>query len=313
LLLKQSAMAFTGVPQTWNNIGRLQNRGIEFEFTTNNIRKRDFRWSTTGNISRNKNEVIEMGDEALILNQGERTELYLNKVGAPFIQFYGYRTDGVWLSQADIAAAQAAGLTSSLSNVFVPGGLKLVDLNGDKKIDADDRTVIGSPDPDFNWGLTNNFTYKALDLSFTFQGAQGGQLINGDANYNETKRYNRSYNKNRWLSPMFPGDGKTPYSTVGFNWMLTDYVVEDASYYCLREVIIGFTLPEKISRFLHLSSLRAYFSGQNLYFHSADGYRGINPEARFTSGPYNTPAVDGYQRGGFPIPKTILFGIDVNF
>ena len=112
---------------------------------------------------------------------------------------------------------------------------------------------------------------------------------------------------------MFPGDGNTPYSTVGFNWMLTDYVVEDASYHCLREVIVGYTLPKKLATTLHLTSLRAYFSGQNLYFHSADGYRGINTEARYTSGPYNTPAVDGYQRGGFPLPKTILFGIDINF
>lgn len=313
LLLRQSAMAFTGVPQTWNNIGRLQNRGIEFEFTTNNFRRRDFKWTTTGNIAHNNNKVLELGDESLVLNQGERTELYLNKVGAPFIQFYGYKTDGVWLSQADITAAQAAGLTSSLSNVFVPGGLKLVDLNGDNKIDANDRTVIGSPYPDFTWGLTNNFTFKDFDLSFMFQGVQGGQLVNGDPNYNETKRYNRNYNKNRWLSPMFPGDGKTPYSTVGFNWMLTDYVVEDASYYCLREVIVGYTLPKKLASALHLTSLRAYFSGQNLYFHAADSYRGINTEARYTSGPYNTPAVDGYQRGGFPMPKTVLFGIDVNF
>ena len=135
----------------------------------------------------------------------------------------------------------------------------------------------------------------------------------GDPNYNETKRYNRNYNKNRWLSPMFPGDGKTPYSTVGFNWMLTDYVVEDASYYCLREVILGYTLPQKLASALHLSSLRAYFSGQNLFFKAASGYRGINTEARFTTGPYNTPAVDGYQRGGFPMPRTILFGIDINF
>ena len=112
---------------------------------------------------------------------------------------------------------------------------------------------------------------------------------------------------------MFPGDGKTPYSTVGFNWMLTDYVIEDASYYCLREVIVGYTLPSKITKSLHLNSMRAYFSGQNLYFGTPGNYRGINTEARFTTGPYNTPLVDGYQRGGFPMPKTILFGIDINF
>ena len=313
LLLRQAAMGFTGVPLAWNNIGRLQNRGIEFELTTNNIKRKDFRWTTSANIAHNRNKILELGEEAFLLNQGERTELYMNRVGDPLIQYFGYKTDGVWLSQADITAAQAAGLTSPLSNVFVPGGLKLVDVNGDKIINADDRVVTGSPYPDFNWGVTNNFTYKSFDLSFMLQGVQGGQLVNGDPNYNETKRYNKNYNANRWLSPMFPGDGKTPYSTVGFNWMLTDYVVEDASYYALREVVVGFTLPEKVAKRVGLSSLRIYASGQNLFFQSASGYRGINTEARFTTGPYNTPLVDGYQRGSFPMPKTIIFGIDINF
>lgn len=313
LLLRQSIMGFVGVPQRWNNIGSLQNSGVEFELTTNNIRKKDFKWTTSANLARNKNKIRELGDERYLLNQGERTELYMNNVGSPLIQYFGYKTDGVWLSQAQIDAARAAGLTSNLSNVFVPGGLKLVDVNGDNRIDPDDRIVMGSPYPDFTWGITNTVTYKAFDLSFMFQGSEGGELINGDPNYNETKRYNKNYNKNRWLSPMFPGDGKTPYSTVGFNWMLTDYVVEDASYYALREVIVGYTLPSKFIKRLKMSSARFYFSGQNLFFHSAKGYRGINPEARFSTGPYNTPLVDGYQRGSFPMPKTFLFGIDVNF
>jgi len=313
LLLRQSAMGFAGVPLAWNNIGRLQNRGIEFEISTNNIRRKDFRWTTSANIAHNKNKILELGEEAFLLNQGERTELYMNRVGDPLIQYFGYKTDGVWLSQADIDAARTAGLSSPLSNIFVPGGLKLVDVNGDNIINADDRVVTGSPYPDFTWGITNNITYKAFDLSIMFQGVEGGQLINGDPNYNETKRYNKNYNNNRWLSPMFPGDGKTPYSTVGFNWMLTDYVVEDASYFALRELIVGYTLPAKTAKSIGLSSMRVYFSGQNLYFQSAAGYRGINTEARFTTGPYNTPLVDGYQQGSFPMPKTILFGIDVNF
>ncbi|MCG2617981.1 TonB-dependent receptor [Terrimonas sp. NA20] len=313
LLLLQSAMGFIGVPQTWNNIGSLRNRGIEFEITSNNIRTRDFKWTTTANIAHNRNKIVELGDEAYLLNQGERTEIYMNRVGNPLIQFYGYKTDGVWLSQAQIDDARAKGLKSSLSNVFVPGGLKLVDTDGDGDIDADDRIVMGSPYPSFTWGLNNTLSYRSFDLGFMFQGVQGAKLINGDPNYNETKRYNRNYNENRWLSPMFPGDGKTPYSTVGFNWMLTDYVVEDASYYALREVILGYTLPAKVAKLAHISSARVYFSAQNLFFHSASGYRGINPEARFTSGPYATPLVDGYQRGSFPMPKTYMFGIDINF
>lgn len=313
LLLRQSTMGFTGVPLTWNNIGRLRNRGVEFELSTNNIRKKDFKWTTSANLALVRNKILEMGEEAFLLNQGERTEIYMNKVGSPLIQYFGYKTDGVWLSQAQIDEARAAGLTSGLSNLFVPGGLKLVDTNGDNVIDPDDRVVIGSPFPDFTWGITNSFTYKAFDISFMLQGVQGGQLINGDPNYNETKRYNKNYTKNRWLSPAYPGDGKTPYSTIGFNWMLTDYVVENASYMALREVIIGYTLPVKFASRLRLSNMRLYFSGQNLFFRAANNYRGINIEGRLTSGAYNTPLVDGYQRGSFPMQKTVLFGLDINF
>ncbi len=313
LLLQQSAMGFTGAPKAWNNIGRVQNNGVEVEITTNNIRKRNFKWTTSANLSANRNKILELGEEAFLSNFGERTEVYINRVGESLVQFYGYKTDGVWLSQEQIDEARNAGLSSALSNVFVPGGLKLVDINGDNVIDADDRTVIGSPYPNFTWGITNNITYGQFDLSFMFQGVQGGQLINGDANYNETKRYNKNYNSNRWVSPMFPGDGKTPYSTVGYNWMLTDYVVEDASYVALREVIVGYTLPVKATKSLGLGSARVYFSGQNLFFSTAAGYRGINVEARMGSGAYNTPLIDGYQRGSFPMPKTFIFGIDVNF
>lgn len=313
LLLRQATMAFTGVPSAWNNIGRLLNRGIEVELTTNNVRKKDFKWTTSANISHNRNKVLELGNEAFFLSQGERTELYMNRVGDPLIQYLGYKTDGVWLSQAQIDEARAGGLTSALSNVFVPGGLKLVDVNGDGVLDPADRVVTGSPLPDFNWGITNTFTYKAFDMSFMFQGVQGGELVNGDPNYNETKRYNRNYNTNRWLSPMFPGDGKTPFGTVGFNWMLTDYVVEDASYYALRELIVGYTLPKNFAKKAKLSNLRIYLSAQNLFFNSAKGYRGINTEGRFSGGPYNNTLVDGYQRGSFPIPRTYLFGVDINF
>lgn len=312
LLLRQAAMSFTGVPQTWNNIGSLQNRGLELELTTHNVKGKKFKWTTTANISGNRNKVIEFGAESQLLNQGERTEVYMNKVGAPLIQYLGYKTDGVWLSQAEITDAQRT-LRSSLSNVFIPGGLKLVDVNGDGVIDPNDRTVIGNPYPDFIWGLNNTLKYKGFDLSFMFQGSQGGTLINGDANYNESKRYNRSYNQNRWLSPMFPGDGQTPYSTAGFNWMLTDYVVEDASYIALREVLVGYTFPKKWREKARLSGMRLYFTAQNLFFQSGSNYRGINPEARFTTGPYNTPLVDGYQRGGFPMNRTFLFGADVSF
>jgi TonB-linked SusC/RagA family outer membrane protein len=313
LLLNQSAQSFTGVPQFWNNNGSLQNDGYEIELVSRNISNKDFGWVTYGNFSHNQNKILELGSESYLLNQGERTEVYKNQVGSPLVQFFGFKTDGVWLSQQQITDAQAKGLTSPLSGVFVPGGLKLVDLNGDGIIDNNDRTNIGSPYPNFTWGLTNEFKYKGFELRFTIQGSHGGQLINGDPNYNESRRVIRTYNENRWVSPLFPGDGKTPYSTNGFNWMLTDYVVESASYWSLREINLGYKIPSKIMSKINLNGARIYVAAQNLYFHSAKGYRGLNPEGRFQNGPYSSSLIDGYQRGIFPTPKTITIGLAINF
>jgi TonB-linked SusC/RagA family outer membrane protein len=314
LLLQQSAVAYSGVPANWNNIGSLKNNGIELQLNTINLTKRNFKWTTSANFSHTQNEIKELGNEAFLLNEGERNELYLNKVGNPLIQFYGYKTDGIWLSQAQIDAAIAGGLSSPLSNAFVPGQLKLVDLNGDNVIDTKDRTIIGSPYPDFSWGMTHTITYKQFDVSLTFQGVQGGSLINGDPNYDDVKKLVVNYNENRWISPMFPGDGKTPnYNKAAFNWLLTDYVVEDASYYALREVNIGYKFTEAAISKLKLNGLRVYFSAQNLFYHTAKGYRGLNPEARISSGPYSSSLITGYQRGAFPIPQTFVIGVDVNF
>jgi TonB-linked SusC/RagA family outer membrane protein len=309
LLLQQATMAFSGVPLSWNNIGSLRNRGFEVELNTTNL-KGDFKWSTSANIAHTENRIIELGNEAYLLNYGERNEIYKSVVGGPLVQFFGYKTDGVWISQDQI---NASGLTSNLPSALKQGGLKIVDVNGDGVLDTNDRTIIGSPYPDFTWGVTNNFSYKNFDFSFTWQGVQGGQLINGDPNYSETKSSNVNYNSNRWISPQNPGDGRTPYEDIGFNWMLTDYVVEDASYFALREVNLGYNLPANLANKIGLSSLRLYTSGQNLYFHSANGYRGINPEGRSTTGPYSSALISGYQRGAFPIPRTIVFGIDINF
>ncbi len=311
LLLSQAAMAFTGVPQSWNNIGSLQNRGIELELSTINYKTKNLEWKTSANISRNQNKIIELGAETQLLNQGERTELYVSRVGGPLVQFLGYKTDGVWLSQTQITESK---LTSALANVFVPGGLKIVDLNNDGKIDISDRTIIGNPYPDFIWGFTNNLKFKGFDFSFMLQGSQGGDLINGDPNYNEVKRTVANFNTtDKWLSPLNPGDGKTPYYLSGFNWMLTDYVVEDASYMALREIIAGYTIPKKFAKKIHLGSVRIYTTAQNLFYKTAKGYRGLNPEATFQSGVYVSPLIDGYQRGSFPINKSFRFGVDLSF
>jgi len=315
LLLLQAAMGTTGVPQVINNIGKIQNDGIELEISSVNIRNRNFKWTTNANIAHTQNKLLQLGNETLLLNTGERQDVYLNKVGGPLIQYYNLKTDGVWLSQNQVNQTIAKGQTSTLSGYFAPGALRFVDANNDNKIDLNDRVVLGNPYPDFTWGITNSFTYKGFDIAFTFQGVQGGKVINGDGFYNEARKYNISYNTNRWISPANPGDGKTPYFTNGYtnSWTQSDYIIYDASYFTLREVLIGYTLPANVIKKIKLNNVRFYISGQNLYYGFAKDYIGINPEARSNSGLYASPLLDGYQRGAFPINKTILFGVDLNF
>ena len=145
------------------------------------------------------------------------------------------------------------------------------------------------------------------------QGVQGVTLLNGDVYYNETHKYNWSYMKNRWVSDTHRGDGKTPYAKNGYDIMLTDFPLQNGSYLCLRDFTVGYTLPKKVAKKLHLRSLRIYATGQNLFYLWSDDYKGVNPESRMTSSQYASPMISGYQRGGFPLTSTVTCGLDINF
>lgn len=306
LLFAQPTQSFTGFTYFWNNIGKVRNVGIEFQLDTRNIVTKDFEWITNFNISHTKNKLLELGGEQQMITTGERNECYLARVGEPMIQFYGYRTDGVWNSQEEINA-------NPHFATDVPGGLRIVDTDGDGVLTANDRVPLGNPYPDFTWGINNIFHYRDFDFSFLFQGVQGITVFNGDVFYNESVRYNKAYTKNHWVSPEMPGDGKTPYWKNGYDLLLTDYPLEDGSYVCLRTVTLGYTLPQKAVRKIGLSQLRFYITGNNLAYIWPKGYRGINPESRMTSGVYSSSMISGYQRGGFPLTSTISLGFDLNF
>jgi len=322
LLLQQPAMYITGHQTFWNNIGKVNNKGLEIEISTTNINLKNFTWKTTANISTNKNKLLSYGDKTYQDNFGERSEVYRAIVGEPSIQFFGYKSDGVWSTFEEVAAAKAITDKDGKPFVytkFIPlvGGLRVVNVNGDNAINPDDRVVLGTPFPDFTYGITNTFNYKGFDLSFMFQGVQGGKLIDGNMNYNETLRTVETYLANRWVSPSFPGDGKTTFdkNTSGGDLLLTDYVMQDASYCALRDLTLGYKVPDKISKKAKLSSLRVYFSASNIIYLMGSDYRGVNPEARFITGPYSSafPLVSGYQRGTYPLSRSYIFGIDINF
>lgn len=307
LLYERSVNSILGFTQAWSNEGKVRNKGLELVLTTYNYNTSDFKWNSTVNFSMNRNKVLDLGGENQQITTGERGEMYLTKVGDPLVQFFGYKTQGVWLNADEIA--------NNPSNVSdAPGGLRAVNMDGNEVIDAGDFTVIGNPLPDFTFGITNSLNYKRFDLSFLFQGVVGAEVVNGDIYYAETVRYNKNFNANRWINENNPGDGKTPFERNGITQVQTDYAVEDASYYTLRDLTIGYALPRSIAQKANISSVRFYLSGQNLLYFWSDDYRGINPEARKTSGSnYGSPLVDGYQRGAFPIQRTFSAGIDISF
>lgn len=328
LLFQQPAMAITGYSSYWNNIGKVSNTGVEVEINTLNVKTKKFEWQTNLNLSTNKNRLLELGaGQDRLLSFGERQEVYAAIVGAPSIQYYGYQTDGIWQSQEEIDAFLNG---RNPSDVFLvgktvrPGTLKVVDQDGNGIIDAYDRTALGNPFPVLTWGMTNSMSFYGVDLSFMLSGVAGVKVLNGDGYYNETKMINRKYTDNRFISPEHPGDGKTPtYITLdannkvcrgdGMPWELTDYLIENASYAALKDVTIGYTFNKKQLRALHMQSIHLYLSGQNLLYIWNKGYRGINPEARYTSGAYSSPLINGYQRGGFPLQRTYTIGLELNF
>jgi hypothetical protein len=315
LLLEQPVMTITGYSDMYNNIGKVRNTGFEFELSTYPVKTKGFEWNLIGHLSTNKNKLIALnsGDKEIITN-GERDILWIAKVGEPSIQYYGWKRIGVWDTVEEINAnPHRVG--------DVPGGLRLLNTDGDTRvdengiaiIDENDYTTLGTPFPDFIWSVTNSFKYRNFDLSFLIQGSQGGQICNGDSYYQEIRKYDKNYVKDRWLSPEHRGDGMTPYFNKGVNVWTTDYIIEDASYAVLRNMTVGYSFNKKLCRSLGVTSLRVYGAGENLLWWMPSGYRGINPEARYTSSDWASPLIEGYQRGGFPSQRTFSFGLDLVF
>jgi len=303
LLLNQNVSLATGHDSFINNIGRIQNQGFELAVTTD-FDFGELNWVASANISTNQNRLISLGGEEQFINNGEREDQYISRVGDEAIQFFGFRTIGVWQSQEEID-------NNPSSAEDAPGGLRVADINGDGVITTDDRTTLGSPFPDFNWGISNTFKYKGFDLYFLWQGSHGGEVFYGDGFFLENRLIQSDFLENRWVHPDIPAS--LPSGRLGREWTATDYLIQDSSYISLREVVFGHTFNEKITKSLGVESFRIFASAQNLLYFFADDYFGNNPEALRTSAPYNSPLVSGYQRGANPISRQFAAGIDITF
>jgi TonB-linked SusC/RagA family outer membrane protein len=311
LLLNVSVTSVSGFNTALQNLGEVKNEGFEIALRSRNFVD-DFTWSTDLNLSANKNEVLSLNAQnEPIFSSGGAGVRHITRVGDPIGSYYGYVVDGIYQNQDDITNAV---LDTQAPNP-APGDLRFKDINGDGKITADDRTVTGSYFPDFTWGITNSFSFKGVDLSVIIQGVEGNEILNltrrhlgnGEANFNSYAMWN-----NRWKSAENPGNGIIPRADRetgrhGNNNRPSSFQVEDGSFIRLRNITLGYTFPENNILNGNIDKLRLYVTGNNLF--TLTDYLGYNPEVSNISGGL-TPGED---YGAYPLNKTIVFGINLNF
>jgi len=313
LLLDVPIPSTSGFSRVFSNNGEVVNRGVELNLITNNI-DRALKWTSTFNIAMNRSEVTKLGRDDAPLNFGMGIFGAMKKrieVGQPIFSYYGYKYDGVYMSQEEIDADPTHYPSAT------PGDGKYVDVNGDGVLDPDDRTILGSYEPDFTWGFTNNFSFKNFNFSFLLQGVVGGKIYDESSPRSLLYHEGRNYKKelvNRWRSEEEPGDGyhyKLTTVLNGYEKTVSDYWLSDASFMRLKSLTVGYNLPKSTASKMGLTNLRIFINGTNLFTTSKanvfDPENFLNQNANITNPLYR--GATGY---AYPTAKTYSIGINID-
>lgn len=279
------------------NVGAVSNKGIEVNLTYNGRIGNDFRFSVSPNFTWVKNAVEKLSDGAMEqINQGRI-------VGEPLGIIYGYKTDGLFVDQAEIDAAPNQ-IVSKES--LKPGYVRYRDLDGDNSVDADhDRTILGSTTPKFYYGMTLTAQYKGFDFSALLQGVGGHKRLIGSymayAFYNggQIQRWQADNcwtvdNPDKWAE--YPRMETLNMNNP--NLQTSDYWVRDASFLRIKNITIGYTIPKSITKKIGFENIRVYVSGDNLHTFNKF-YKGWDPENEIGTGdaPSFYPIVSVYSFG----------------
>lgn len=312
------------------NVGAIKTQGVELSLGYNSPSDKAFQWSLNLNLGTNKNEVLDLGTNESIVGGGfENENISYSEVGNSAYQFYGWQFDGIFQNQAEVEAhaggSQAANLNAA------PGDFRIVDVNGDGEINADDRTIIGNPFPDFTYGLNLGANYKGFDIGLFFNGVAGNDVYN--TNIYDLEGMPRLFNAGVSVLDRWTGAGTS--NTIpraggaATNTQVSSRFVEDGSFTRLRNVSIGYDLTDKVFNG-KVSKFRVYVSGQNLL--TFTNYSGLDPEigAYVATGAGEIPGTIGgvatnangqptgnfelgIDRGNYPVAKSFIFGFDVTF
>jgi TonB-linked SusC/RagA family outer membrane protein len=290
----------SGFSSVQDNIGEIQNQGVEFAVSSTNVSKRDFTWNTDFNISFNRNEVLDMGDVGRIQTGARSYSLTIE--GQPMAMFYGWKSLGILNDWDEVD--QYATFPGQ-----VPGTPRYQDLDNSGVIDQDDKMIIGNPHPDFRGGLTNSFRYNNWDLNIAMSFAHNFDIwaqleedvINLDGVFNVLKEV-----KERWRSPEEPGNGRIAASfheTKYDRWENSDWVY-NASFLKVQNISLGYN----VGGIEFINSLRLYLSVQNAFL--LTNYPYGNPEASVYG---DNSLVRNFDNYDYPLTRTITFGLDLTF
>lgn len=302
------------------NIGKMVNRGIELAVSYNN-RVGELRYSVGGNITTVHNEVLDLGNIKEIISGVGGASTHRTVVGEPLGSFYGYKTDGIYQTQAEVDAALPDANSSSLA----PGDIRFKDVSGpngvpDGIIDANDRTNLGSPIPKFYYGINGSASYKNFDLSLLLQGVSGQKVYNQNRASMEDLRGSQNYlttTLGYWNGPGTSNSmPRLTQSDDNQNNRYSDRWIENASFMRIRNIQLAYSIPsdklESLTKGM-ISKFRIYVASQNLFTFTK--YKGFDPEVTrgqsFQKG--ETPLSNGQDGGSSPQPRIIQFGWQVTF
>ena len=306
LLLSVQVPTLTGFSSAIRNIGQVENKGMEFGISTRNLTGA-LTWTTDLNLSFNRNKVLRLGPTGDPIRSASGIgETNITVVGQPLGSFFGYRQLGIFQTRAELDAYPHFADSR-------PGDVKYEDVNGDKVLNANDRTQIGNNQPDFVYGITNSLSFKGIDLNIVVQGIQGGEILNLSRRFYENLEGNAQQLTtvlDRWQSPQQPGNGIVPRAntrTTGNNNQVSTRWVEDGSYFRIRNITLGYNLPRTLVQRAKMQSLRVYAGVQNAL--TISKYLGYNPEV---SG-YEGPLTGGVDYGSYPLARTYTVGLNLGF
>lgn len=323
LLLAQNLAHVSGFGSQWQNIGKIQNKGIELNLNTTNIQTRSFLWQTDFNISFIKNTLKSLQDGTVSMYSASKFNSnfsgydYVATVGSSLGQIYGYAFDGVYqTSDFNMTPDGKMMLKPGVPDISLhagktvePGMVKYKDVDGDGVITTDDRTVIGNGLPKWYGGITNTFNYKNIDFSFIIQFNYGNDVYNANRMFNTQTRDERSNQlaevADRWTPTH--ASNRVPSATGYVKYELYSRFIEDGSFLRLKNMTLGYTLPNKWTKKAYISRLRLFATAQNLF--CLTKYSGYDPEVNMKS----SPLMPGFDWGAYPKSKVFTFGVEVKF